>query len=141
MTTALDLMYQPELERRRRQHEESRRQREELFAAAGRRNHPTAADGQIRQRAQATAETMEAHEAERQRQQAEARETAFRERIRRVYIEAGGDAAGFDADWPELRAEIVRRETLAAAEGINPRQQADTGAQRALTAMYPHPPR
>ena len=141
MATALDLIYTPELERRRRQHEESRRQREELFAAAGRRNHPTAADGQIRQRAQATAETMEANEAERQRQQAEAREAAFKARIQRVYIESGGDAAGFEHDWPELRAEIVRRETLEAAKGDNPRRQTDTGAQRALTAMYPSPTR
>ena len=141
MPTALDYMYMDETERRRRQHEESRRRRDELFALAGQRNHPTAADGQIRQRAQATAETMEAHEAERQRQQAEERERTFKDRIRRVYIDAGGDAVGFEADWPELRAEIVRRETLAAAEGINPRQQADTGARSHLAAMYPHPPR
>ena len=135
MPNALDLIYTPELERRRRQHEESRRQREELFALAGQRNHPIT--GQIRERAQATAETMEANEAERQRQQAEAREAAFKARIQRVYIESGGDAAGFERDWPDLRAEIVRRETLEAARGVNPREQPITGAQRALTAMYP----
>ena len=139
MPNALDLIYTPELERRRRQHEESRRRRDELFALAGQRNHPIT--GQIRERAQATAETMEANEAERQRQQAEAREAAFKARIQRVYIESGGDAAGFEHDWPELRAEIVRRETLEAAKGDNPRRQTDTGAQRALTAMYPSPTR
>ena len=137
MPTVLDDLYIPQQERERRQREESRRQREELLSLASARNHPTSRNGQIMQRAQATAEAMQAAEEERQRQQAEARERAFRDRIRSVYLSAGGDAAGFEHDWPELRAEIVRRETLEAAKGDNPRRQTDTGAQRALTAMYP----
>ena len=138
MRTILDDFYNftPQ-EREHRQREESRRQREELFNLAATRNHPTSRNGQIMQRAQATAEAMQAAEEERQRQQAEARERAFRDRIRSVYLSAGGDAAGFERDWPDLRAEIVRRETLEAARGVNPREQPITGAQRALTAMYP----
>lgn len=141
MPTVLDDLYIPQQERERRQREESRRQREELLSLASARNHPTSRNGQIMQRAQATAEAMQAAEEERQRQQAEAREAAFRDRIRAVYIESGGDTIGFERDWPGLRAEIVRRQTLAAAEEINPRAQPPTGAQRALTAMYPIPPR
>jgi len=57
--------------------------------------------------------TNAAEKAAQQAQAAQESEAQFKVRAESAYIEAGGTSLGFVAEWPGLRAELVRQKTLA----------------------------
>ena len=68
----------------------------------------------ITARLEAEREAREKEEAERRRKHAEAR---MQERARASFLAAGGTEAEFKAAWPELRADLLKRQVLADAAG------------------------
>ena len=58
-----------------------------------------------RQAAEADAEARDRHNEQR------------RERARRAYTAAGGDEAGFSQEWPTIRRELLRDETMKSMRG------------------------
>lgn len=135
MPTVLDEMTLPQDERIRRDQQRKAQARADLFRLAGQTNgqHGTL----TREIAERNAQNMQEAEDERRRAEAAAAEQRFKDEIRRVYLESGGDATSFEVDWPALRAEIVRRKTLTAGADVDPKATEPTGVDRALRGMYP----
>lgn len=91
---------------------------------------------QMRERAAATIAAAEATEAEQTRQRAAAAEQAFREDEQKRYIAAGGTVADFNANWPQLRRQLVEQHYL---ENRTAAPAPVSAAQKMLDLRYKRP--